>query len=106
MSQVRVLFVTIPEDKADAYVRALCEERAIACGNIIRGVRSHYWWKGELCEDAEAVVLMETARDRLDYAMERALALHPYECPKVIALEPAAVANAYTSWVLAETRAP
>jgi periplasmic divalent cation tolerance protein len=106
MSEIRVLFVTIPSAQADAYVQALCRERVVACGNILPGVRSHYWWQGALCQDEEAVVLMETALDRVDQAMERAVALHPYECPKVIALAPSGVHAAYAAWAVEQTRPP
>jgi periplasmic divalent cation tolerance protein len=103
MGDIRVLFVTIPAPKADGYVQQLCRERVVACGNILPGARSHYWWKGELCHDEEAIVLMETAAGRLAEAMERAVALHPYECPKVIALCPSAVHQAYGAWVVEQT---
>jgi periplasmic divalent cation tolerance protein len=103
MSELRVLFVTIGPADADAYVQAMCRERLVACGNIIPGVTSHYWWDGALQRDEEAVVLMETTTDRLDEAMRRAVQLHPYDTPKVVALPPAAVADGYLRWLRAET---
>lgn len=103
-SELRVLFVTIAADQADAFVTKLCEERLVACGNVLPGARSHYWWQGELCHDDEAVVLMETVADRLDAAMARAIELHPFDVPKVVALKPDAVNQPYLDWAHAETR--
>jgi|SRR5690606_23569482 len=101
MSDLRLLLVTLPEERAPAFVRTLCEERWVACGNIIPGVRSIYWWKGEICDDTEALVLMETVADRLEPAMERIVALHPYETPKIVVTTPSAVAESFAAWARA-----
>jgi periplasmic divalent cation tolerance protein len=102
--EIRVLFVTIAPDKAEAFADAICRARVVACVNVLPGVRSHYWWQGELCHDDECVLLMETAADRLDAAMQTIAELHPYDTPKIVALEPAAVSQAYAAWCIAETR--
>lgn len=101
---IRILFVTITPEHADAFVQTLCTERLIACGNILPGVRSHYWWDGKVCQDEEAVVFMETSTDRLEAAMRRIEALHPYECPKIVTLDPKEVHDPYARWVTEQTR--
>jgi periplasmic divalent cation tolerance protein len=98
------LFVTIPPEQADAFAEAICSERLVACVNIVPGVRSCYWWQGELCRDEECVLLMETAADRVDAAIQRIAELHPYDTPKIVALAPAAVHEPYARWCVAETR--
>lgn len=103
MQPIQLLFVTIPATAADDFVKALCQERMIACGNVLSGARSHYWWDGEVQSDDEAIVLMETATARTAAAMKRIVELHPYDVPKVIALDPAGVLAAYAQWVAAET---
>lgn len=104
MADIRVLFVTIAPEAADGFVRTLVEKRVVACGNIFPGVRSHYRWQGELCHDEEAFVVMEAPADRIDATMARIRELHPYDTPKIVALDPAAVDEDYARWVLAETR--
>jgi periplasmic divalent cation tolerance protein len=104
MSEIRVLFVTIAPEKADAFAQTLCRERIVACVNVVPGVRSHYWWQGELNHDDECVLLMETAADRLEAAIERIAALHPYDTPKIVALQPDAVNAGYAKWCVSETR--
>ncbi len=102
---IRVVLTTAPPDIAADLVRTLVAEGLVACGNIVPGVRSIYVWQGEVCDEAEAVILLETAGARVDATMQRLRALHPYECPKILALEPTAVLDAYAAWVLAETSA-
>jgi periplasmic divalent cation tolerance protein len=104
MADIRVLFVTIAPDAADAFARRLVEERVVACANILPGVRSHYWWEGEVCHDLESVLLMETTAVALDEAIARVRQLHPYDTPKIIALDPSVVDDDYARWVVAQTR--
>ncbi len=101
MGELRLLFVTAPEADAERIVQRLVEERLVACGNILPGARSIYVWKGELCRDTEAVLLMETTAARLDDALARLRALHPYECPKLVVLDPIGVNDDYLAWALA-----
>jgi len=103
---VRLLLTTCPPDQAGALLDALLTERLIACGNVVAGVAARYWWQGALCSDTEALVVMETASDRAEAAMQRIAALHPYEVPKILAFTPALGHAAYVAWVIAETRAP
>ena len=57
---LRLIFCTAPEDAAPAIARALLEARLIGCANLLPGARSLYWWEGELQDDAEVVMLMES----------------------------------------------
>jgi periplasmic divalent cation tolerance protein len=100
---VRVLLTTLPPADADAVVRTLVGERLVACGNLIPGVRSHYWWDGAVQHDEEIVAIMETPASRLDAAIARLRALHPYSTPKIVALSPEWVHETYAAWARAET---
>lgn len=103
-AELRILITTCPPDQAESLLAAVLGERLVACGNIIPGVLSRYWWQGALCSDHEALVIMETAADRVAAAMTRLAALHPYEVPKIVALTPAEVHGPYLKWALGVTR--
>jgi periplasmic divalent cation tolerance protein len=98
-AMLHVILVTAPPAEAPALVRTLVGEGLVACGNILPGARSIYRWQGALCDDEEAVVLMETTPERVRRAIERIRELHTYECPKVVALAAATVLDAYARWV-------
>lgn len=102
---LRLLIMTCPEDQAQRLLETLLTEHLVACGNILPGVLSRYWWQGELAQDTEALVLMETTSDRLEPAMQRLAAIHPYEVPKILAFTPSAGHTPYLEWVHAVTRA-
>ena len=101
---MRVVFVTCPPAGGAPLLRQLVAERLVAGGNILPGVRSIYRWKGEICEEAEEVLLMETAADRMPALLARIPALHPYEAPKIISFAPEEGLPAYLAWVAMETR--
>jgi periplasmic divalent cation tolerance protein len=81
-------------------------ERLVACANITPGVRSLYRWQGEVCDEREALLVMETTRARLPEATARLRALHSYSVPKIVAIEPAEVDEDYLRWVLEQTSPP
>ena len=101
---MRIVFVTCPPDQADKLLLTLLEERLVAGGNIIPGVRSHYWWEGKVCTDEEAILLMETAADRVEAMKARLLQIHPYETPKIITFAVEEHTEPYYEWVQAMTR--
>lgn len=101
---LHVVLVTCPPDQAEQIVRALLERRLIACANIIPLVRSRYWWEGRICSDDEALLVMETASDRLEALYAAIPEVHPYSVPKVVALQPGACNEPYVQWLRAVTR--
>ena len=101
---MRIVFVTCPVGGGAEILRTLVEERLVAGGNLISGVRSIYWWQGKLCDDPEEILLMETADDRVAAMQARLAQIHPYEVPKVLTFDPKEGTPAYLEWVEQETR--
>jgi len=103
---VRVVLVTAPDmGCARALARALVGEAVAACVSLLPGMVSIYRWKGAVHEAQEVLLLVKTRSERLG-ELERIVAReHPYEVPEVVALEPAAVAQRYLDWLLAECSA-
>jgi periplasmic divalent cation tolerance protein len=93
------------EDDAARVVRALVEERLIACGNLIPGARSLYRWQGQIADQREVVALMKTRKQDWTALLSRLHELHPYEVPECLALRVAAGAPRYMAW-LEEALAP
>ena len=98
---IRVVLTTFAnaEDAAKA-VRILVDEQIIACGTILPGARSIYRWKAAIEDSEEAVVLLKTSAERFPVLEERLRAIHPYETPEIVALDPAAVSKDYAEWVI------
>jgi periplasmic divalent cation tolerance protein len=98
---IRVVLTTFANaDDAAKAVRILVDEQIIACGTILPGARSIYRWKAAIEDSEEAVVLLKTSAERFPDLEERLRAIHPYETPEVIALDPTAVSKDYAHWVI------
>lgn len=103
-SPIHVVLVTCPPDQADTILLTLLRRHLVGCGNILPAVRSRYWWRGELCCDEEALLIMETTSERLAPLFTAIRELHPYEVPKIVALDPSACDPAYLAWLGEVTR--
>lgn len=90
-------------EEAVALARQLVEERLIACGNVLPGVRSVYRWEGQVHEEPEVLLLMKTRWPLVQRLFARVGEIHPYEVPELVALRPDQVAQAYGRWVQHET---
>ena len=100
---MRIIFCTTAPGEGKTLLRALLTERVVACGNIVPGVSSMYWWKGEICDDSEELLIMETSSDHIEDKIARIAALHAYEVPKILAVEPAEGLPAYLAWAKQHT---
>ena len=98
---MRIVLTTFAnaEDAAKA-VRVLVDEQVIACGTILPGARSIYRWKDAIEDTEEAVVLLKTTAERFPALEQRLRAIHPYETPEIVALDPAAVSKDYADWII------
>lgn len=101
--QLRAVIVAAPEAEAEGLARKLLEERLIACANLIRGVRSLYWWEGKIESGAETIILMKTPASKINQLMRRVRALHTYTVPEFLALPILEANPAYAAWVAKET---
>ena len=100
---MKLIITTTPHEKADQLVQELLSAKLIGCGNIF-GIKSLYQWKGKLCDDSEAFILMETDESVYDQAISRLTELHPYEVPKIITLDPLVVNTSFLEWLKSETK--
>lgn len=104
MSTVRIVLVTAPEEsEAERMCGTLLEERLIACGNIVPGVRSLYRWDGRVRDENEVLLVMKTSVHRIEALVSRVPEIHPYEVPEVVVLGVDSGYRPYLDWVLEET---
>jgi periplasmic divalent cation tolerance protein len=92
-------------ETAKRLVRTLVERRLVACGTIIPGALSTYWWQGAVTEEEEVVVVLKTTAARWAALAAALPALHPYEVPELVALPIVGGYRPYLEWLRAETGA-
>ncbi len=97
--EVRVVLCTCPPEHAERIARTVLEERLVACVNIVSGVKSLYWWKGEIQDDSETMLVIKTPTETYAKLERRLIEIHPYQVPEVISLEVVDGSRSYISWV-------
>ncbi|MFC1672757.1 divalent-cation tolerance protein CutA [Pseudomonadota bacterium] len=101
---LQLLYVTTSgREEALSIAKALVGERLVACANVMDGVTSLYWWEGEVQQDAEAVLVLKTRRERVAEVTARIKALHSYDCPCVVALDIQDGNADFLNWIVKET---
>lgn len=107
VAQHCLLYVTAASrDEALAIGRKLVEERLIACANVLDGMTSVYWWKDQLEQSNEAVLLLKTRQELVPRVTDRVRELHSYDVPCVVALPILAGNPDYLQWITDETISP
>jgi periplasmic divalent cation tolerance protein len=94
-----VVYVTAPPAEAETLAQVMVEQQVAACVNIIPMVRSIYRWKGEICNDGEALLVIKTTAARLQQLETLVVEHHPYEVPEIIALPIAEGHAPYLRWI-------
>ena len=97
-----VILNTCPDkDTGEKIARALVDAKLAACVNIIPGVISTYRWKGEICRDEEALLLIKTRTADFKEVENMIKKLHPYDVPEIIALPITKGSKEYLEWLSA-----
>jgi periplasmic divalent cation tolerance protein len=95
-----ILLSTFPDlETARRIVRALVEERLIACGNLVPSVESIYRWKDAVESSPEIVGILKTTEEGYPRLEARLREMHPYELPEMVAIKPSGGLPAYLQWV-------
>ena len=104
MTDVSAVFVTLGKAQdASVMGRKLVEEKLVACVNIIPRIRSIYWWKGEVCDDEEVLMIMKTRSSLIPSLKDRIRELHSYEVPEIISFKIDQGLQDYLDWVVEST---
>jgi periplasmic divalent cation tolerance protein len=105
MGEKIVVFCTVPsKEVASAIADALVPSGRAACVNIISGIESVYTWKGEVCRDAESLLIIKSRRDLFETIRQTIISIHPYEVPEIISLSIAEGHDPYLTWIEETTR--
>lgn len=98
------LFLTC-EDRAEAekIAQALLEQHLIACAKFIP-IEARYWWKGEIVDGKEILLLMESAVENFDRIETEVAKLHSYETFVLQAIPLERVSKEASVWLTENTK--
>ena len=77
----------------------LVEKKLAACANVVPGLQSIFYWKGELCEEAEVLLIIKSMDHLLDSIILFVQENHSYDVPEIIALPVIGGSEEYLKWI-------
>ena len=102
--EARFVYVTCKnKEEAQIVGEAVVRDRLAACANILAGMSSIYWWKGELVMEQEAVLIFKSREELMEKLIEKVKAVHSYAVPCVVALPILEGNPDYLQWIAQET---
>ena len=87
------------EEQGNLIARELILRRHAACVNMIPGVKSFYRWKGNICRDAEFLLVIKTMAAEYDAVIETIQDLHSYELPVILAFDISKGEPGFLEWL-------
>lgn len=105
MSKVVIGWVTCGSQReARRLARALVEQRAAACVNIVPGVESHYRWQDRLERTREWMLIIKTTATHRTAVETLVRELHSYQVPEIVFVNVAGGLAEYLDWVRESVR--
>lgn len=100
-----VVFITASqEEEAVKIAKTLVEEKLAGCVNIIKNVRSIYFWQDKIEDDSEVLMIVKTKKELFEELSKRVKELHSYTVPEIIALKIKYGSESYLRWLDEVTR--
>ena len=94
-----VVFITAPDEETGVKIaKTLVRKKLAACVNIIRNVRSIYFWKGKVQDEPEVLLVVKTKRYLFEKLKEEVEKIHPYTVPEIIGFDITESAEKYAKW--------
>lgn len=96
---VIIMVTCVSRKEARKIADRLLAKRLVACANVIEGVESKFWWKGNLDSAAETLLMMKTLEANFKKIEAEVKRLHSYEVPEIIAIPITAGSKEYLNWI-------
>jgi periplasmic divalent cation tolerance protein len=103
MKTLMVYVTCKDEEEARKISLDLLEKRLVACANMCP-IRSLYWWKGNIEDDSEELLIMKTQEKHIDLIIKTIKDIHSYDVPCIEFIEINSGNPDYLDWILKETK--
>ncbi|MDF1543607.1 MAG: divalent-cation tolerance protein CutA [bacterium] len=102
MENIRVVFVTLPSEKAEDLAKQLVQDRHAACVNVVPAVKSYYCDSDKMAEANESLIIIKTTQLKIEGLVRFVRSAHPYDIPEIITIPVAEGLPDYINWVIEE----
>lgn len=95
-----ILLINCPTEQAAKDIgRHIMEKRMAACVNILPRTSTMYYWKGQIQDASEILLLVRTKTSQIQRLTEYVLAVHPYEIPEILSFPIEDGSMSYLKWM-------
>ncbi|TRY59568.1 hypothetical protein DNTS_012252 [Danionella cerebrum] len=95
-----VLLINCPTEQiAKDIGRSLMEKRMAACVNLFPRTSTMYYWKGEIRDASEILLLVRTTTSLVQRIVTFVNSVHPYEIPEIISFPIEDGSPRYLKWI-------
>ena len=94
-----ILITAKNQQEAEKISQALVHQKLIACANILKDIKSFFWWEGKIDEADEVLLILKTKKSLFRKIEKAVKTLHSYEVPEIIALPIIEGHKPYLKWV-------
>ncbi|XP_030392006.1 protein CutA homolog isoform X1 [Gopherus flavomarginatus] len=95
-----IAFINCPNEQvAKDIARAIMDKKLAACVNILPKASSMYFWKGEIEEATEILLLVKTRTSKISELSDYIRSVHPFEIPEFISLPIDQGNPLYLKWI-------
>ncbi len=96
---VVMVIISAPVSEGGKIAWHMVEKRLAACGQVVSGIKSFFWWEGEVQKDEEVLIFLKTEKRLVDEIIAELSHIHPYEVPELIVLPVTGGLPEYIDWV-------
>jgi len=101
-----VIFVTAKNSgEANEIAKKLVSEKLVACANVVKDIKSSFWWHGKVYRDDEVLLILKTRKALFNKITKAIKSIHSYSVPEIIAMPIVAGNKAYLKWIDESTTA-
>ncbi|XP_067106701.1 protein CutA homolog [Osmerus mordax] len=95
-----ILLVNCPNEQAAKDIgRAIMERRMAASINILPRTSTMYYWKGDIQDATEILMMVMTRTSNIPQLTEYVRSVHPYEIPEILSFPVDGGSLAYLKWM-------
>lgn len=100
MNEFIIILITCASpEEAEKITETLVSEKLIACGNIVSGVQSIFYWQGKVSKEKESLIIAKSVKTRFSSVVARVKTLHSHTVPEIIALPLVEGSAEYLRWI-------
>jgi len=94
-----ILITAKDEDEANVIADKVVGEKLVACANIVKGVKSIFWWDNKVDKADEVLIVLKSKEGCFSKIVQTVKKVHSYDVPEIIALSIIDGNRDYLDWI-------